>query len=83
MLSLAVLEVAAALGGVLSGGGDGTRTVTTTRGVEVVLLGDGLYAWDSWLVGAGNRGQDLVMLLVEVPAYRINGASTDTGKGRA
>lgn len=71
VLTLAVLEVAAALGGVLSGGGDGTRTVTTTRGVEVVLLGDGLYAWDSWLVGAGNRGQDLVMLLVEVPVLLL------------
>ena len=71
VLTLSALEVAAALGGVLSGGGDGTRTVTTIRGVEVVLLGDGLYAWDSWLVGAGNRGQDLVMLLVEVPVLLL------------
>ena len=71
VLTLAALEVAAALGGILSGGGDGTRTVTNTRGVEVVLLGDGLYAWDSWLVGAGNRGQDLVMLLVEVPVLLL------------
>ncbi|HEX4977805.1 MAG TPA: hypothetical protein VFV40_08060, partial [Nocardioides sp.] len=70
-LALAALEVAAALSGVLSSGSDGTRTVVTGRGTEVVLLGDGLYAWDTWLVGAGNRGQDLVMLLVEVPVLLV------------
>jgi hypothetical protein len=70
-LTLAALEVAAALSGVLSGGAGGTRTLETTRGTEVVLLGDGLYAWDTWLVGAGNRGQDLVMLLVEVPVLLL------------
>lgn len=70
-LTLALLEAVAALAGVLSGGSQGTRTVETTRGVEVVLLGDGLYASDSWLVGAGNRGQDVVMLLVEVPVLLL------------
>ena len=70
-LTLAALEVAAALTGVLSGGTGATRTVESVRGVEVVLLGDGLYAWDSWLVGAGNRGQDVVMLLVEVPVLLL------------
>jgi len=54
-LALAALEVVAALAGVLSRGAGGTRTVETIRGAEAVLLGDGLYAWDSWLVGAGNR----------------------------
>jgi hypothetical protein len=70
-LTLAALEVLAALTGILSSGSGATRTVDTTRGVEVVLLGDGLYAWDSWLVGAGNRGQDVVMLLVEVPVLLL------------
>lgn len=70
-LTLAALEVVAALAGALAGADGGTRTVTTTRGAEVVLLGDGLYAWDTWLVGAGNRGQDLVMLLVEVPVLLL------------
>jgi len=63
--------VVAALAGVLSRGAGGTRTVETIRGAEAVLLGDGLYAWDSWLVGAGNRGQDVVMLLVEVPVLLL------------
>lgn len=70
-LTLAALEAVAALAGVLSGGAGATRTVETVRGVEVVLLGDGLYKWDSWLVGAGNRGQDVVMLLVEVPVLLL------------
>lgn len=33
----------------------------------MTLYGEGLYEADSWLVGAGNTGQDAVLLLVEVP----------------
>jgi hypothetical protein len=31
------------------------------------LYGEGLYAADAWLIGAGNRGQDLAMLIFELP----------------
>jgi hypothetical protein len=45
--------------------------VETTRGVVVTLYGEGLYEFDTLLVGAGNRGQDLVILLVEVPVLLL------------
>lgn len=66
-----LLAASAALGsalGLLVGGGPGRHTVESLRGSEVTLLGEGLYRWDTWLVGAGSRGQDVVVLLVEVPA---------------
>jgi hypothetical protein len=31
------------------------------------LYGEGLFAFDTWLLGVGNRGQDLIVLLVEIP----------------
>jgi hypothetical protein len=65
--SLAALALFAALAGVLSDGGGGRRTVETVRGAAVTLYGEGVYEFDTLLVGAGNRGQDVVMLLVEVP----------------
>lgn len=33
----------------------------------MIIYGRGIYAADSWLVGTGNRGQDVAILLVEVP----------------
>jgi hypothetical protein len=35
------------------------------------LYGEGLYAADTWLIGAGNRGQDLAMLIFELPALLL------------
>jgi len=69
--SLAVLSAVAALAGLLTEGGAGRRVVETTRGAAVTLYGQGLYEFDTALVGAGNRGQDLVILLVEVPALLL------------
>lgn len=68
---LALLSAAASSAGLLVGGGPGRHQVTTVRGEVVTLFGDGLYAADSWLVGAGNRGQDVAMLLVEVPVLLL------------
>jgi hypothetical protein len=65
---LAALSAFAALAGVLTDGGGGRRVVETVRGTAVTLYGQGLYEFDTFLVGSGNRGQDLVILLVEVPA---------------
>ncbi|HJY45049.1 MAG TPA: hypothetical protein VJ301_10525 [Propionibacteriaceae bacterium] len=64
---LALLAAISALVGLLATGGPGRHVVTTARGVSVTVYGQGIYAADSWLIGAGNRGQDLAILLVEVP----------------
>ena len=64
---LAILALSTSLVGLLSGGGPGRQVVTTARGATVILYGEGLYAADSWLVGVGSRGQDVAILLVEVP----------------
>jgi hypothetical protein len=68
---LAVLSAFAAVAGILTDGGGGRRVVETVRGATVTLYGEGLYEFDTLLVGAGNRGQDLVILLVEVPALLL------------
>jgi hypothetical protein len=62
--------VSATLGLTVSDG-PGRYDARTLRGAEVTLHGEGLYRWDTWLVGAGSRGQDLVVLLVEVPALLL------------
>ena len=64
---LAGLAAVGAVTGLLTNGGPGRHDVETLRGATVTLYGEGLYRYDTWLVGAGNRGQDLVVLLVEVP----------------
>jgi hypothetical protein len=64
---LALLAVISSLIGLLVTGGPGPHIVTTARGASVIIYGKGIYAADSWLLGAGNRGQDVAILLVEVP----------------
>jgi hypothetical protein len=64
---LALLATTSSLVGLLVGGGPGRHVVTTARGASVTVYGKGIYAADSWLVGAGNRGQDIAILIVEVP----------------
>jgi hypothetical protein len=68
---LAALAVTAASAGLLVDGGPGRIVARTARNASVVLYGDGLYAADTWLIGAGNRGQDVVILLLEVPALLL------------
>ena len=65
---LAALASITSTTGLFAAGGSGRHQATTARGEVVTLFGEGLYAADSWLVGAGNRGQDVAVLLVEVPA---------------
>lgn len=64
---LAVGAGVAATVGLLSGGGPGQYAVTSIRGDDVTLYGTGLYRYDTFLIGAGNRGQDAATLFVEVP----------------
>lgn len=66
-LVLAALSGVGAAAGLLVGGSPGREVVTTARGAEVTLYGDGLYGADTWLVGAGNQGQDVALLLVNIP----------------
>lgn len=68
---LAALAAVGAVTGLLTTGGPGQHDVETLRGATVTLYGEGLYRYDTWLVGAGNRGQDLVVLLVEVPLLLV------------
>jgi hypothetical protein len=64
---LALLATTSSLVGLLVGRGPGRHVVTTARGASVTVYGKGIYAADSWLIGAGNRGQDIAILIVEVP----------------
>jgi hypothetical protein len=64
---LGVLVAVNSLTGLLMQGGPGREVVQTARGATVTLYGEGLYAADSWLIGVGNRGQDLAMLIFELP----------------
>jgi hypothetical protein len=69
--ALAVLAATSSLIGLLTAGGPGREVVGTTRGAFVTLYGEGLYAADTWVIGAGNRGQDLAMLIFELPVLLL------------
>ena len=62
----AVLGAAASAAGLLSRGPDPVGAVSV-RGQAVELYGSGLYQYDTLFVGAGNRGTDLVTLVLGVP----------------
>jgi hypothetical protein len=68
---LAALALVSSVIGLLDEGGPGRQVVRTYRGAEVILYGEGLYAADAWLQGSGNRGQDLAIVLVEVPLLLV------------
>jgi hypothetical protein len=61
------LAFLAAAIGLSSTGGPGQHEVTSIRGADVTLYGEGLYRYDTFLVGAGNLGTDAATLLVEIP----------------
>ena len=69
--ALAALAATSSLIGLLTTGGPGRQVVQTARGATVTLYGEGLYAADTWLIGAGNRGQDLAMLIFELPVLLL------------
>jgi hypothetical protein len=68
---LAALALVSSVIGLLDEGGPGRQVVRTYRGAEVILYGEGLYAADAWLQRSGNRGQDLAIVLVEVPLLLV------------
>jgi hypothetical protein len=53
--ALIVLVAASSLIGLLTSGGPGRQLVQTARGATVTLYGEGLYAADTWLIGAESR----------------------------
>lgn len=67
VLALAALASVASAIGLFAGGGPGPHPVETLRGGTADLYGTGLYRWDTWLIGAGNRGTDAVVLILELP----------------
>ena len=69
--ALAALAATSSLIGLLTVGGPGRQVAQTARGASVTLYGEGLYAADAWLIGAGNRGQDLAMLIFELPVLLL------------
>jgi len=64
---LAVVVAVAAAVGLFADGGQDAHTVLTVRGQSIQLYGTGLYRYDSWLIGVGNRGADAVTLFLELP----------------
>ena len=67
--ALAAITGAAAGGAALLGliGTAHPASFTTVRGAAVDLFGAGIYQYDSLFSGAGNRGTDVVTLLVALP----------------
>lgn len=64
---IAVMALIAAGIGLFSQDGGSLATVTSLRGESVQIYGQGLYAYDTFLVGAGNRGTDAAVLIVGIP----------------
>jgi len=64
---VAALSTVAAFVGLLATGGVAPRTVTSVHGELVELYGTGVYRADTVFKGAGNRGSDLVTLVLAVP----------------
>src|SRR4051812_17740319 len=66
-VALAVVVAVAAAMGLFTGGGPGPHAVLTARGQGIHLYGIGLYRYDSWLIGVGNRGTDAVTMFLGLP----------------
>lgn len=66
-LVIAVLAVAAAATGLFWQGDGAAYEFTSLRGDEVTIYGHGLYQYDTAFRGAGNRGTDVITLVLGVP----------------
>ncbi|PVZ06277.1 hypothetical protein [Actinomycetospora cinnamomea] len=82
-LLAAALAAGAATAGLAVGGGPGRQVVVTPRGVPVVLDGTGLYRWSGVFAAAGQRGTDLVVLVLVVPLLVIALVAARRGSVRA
>lgn len=68
---IAILAVIATSIGLFSQDNGQIFTVTSLRGQTVQLYGQGLYRYDTFLIGAGNRGTDAATLFFEIPLLLI------------
>jgi hypothetical protein len=64
---IAMLALVAAAVGLFWGGGGSPFTFTNVHGQAVQMYGQGLYRYDSRLIGTGYRVQDAVTLLLGIP----------------
>lgn len=67
-LALAAAVAVAAGTGLFTDGGPGPHSVVSLRGQPVDVYGVGVYRYDSWLIGVGNRGTDAITWFLELPA---------------
>lgn len=80
----AALTVAATLGGILSQQTGPPVPFTSVRSEPVELFGHGLYRYDSLFSGANYRAQDIVVLVLGVPALGLAAvlAQRESRRGR-
>jgi len=64
---IAGLAIIVAAAGIWWDGGDGPTTVTSVRGEQVEIWGQGLYRHDSPFTAGGQRGTDVIVLTLAVP----------------
>lgn len=67
----ATLAVIATLGGILGQERGEPLPFTTARGESLELFGRGLYRYDALFSGANHRAQDIVVLVLGVPALAV------------
>lgn len=65
--AISVLAAVAAAFGLFWPGGTAPDAVTSVHGERVELFGEGLYRYDSLFKAAGNRGTDVITLVLVVP----------------
>lgn len=71
VVPVVILAIIATSIGAFSQDDGKVQTVTSLRGQTVQLYGQGLYRYDTFLIGAGNRGTDVATLLIEIPLLVI------------
>jgi hypothetical protein len=80
---IAALAAVATIVGTFSSGGPGQSTIHTVRGESVVIYGRGIYRHDARFFAAGNRGSDLVTLVLAIPLLVGAGLRYRRGSVRA
>ncbi len=70
-VAVALLSTVAAAIGIFSGGGDGPFTITSVRGEEVLIYGEGIYRHMTADVAPQGIAQDVITLVAGVPMLVI------------
>jgi hypothetical protein len=80
---IAALAAIAAGAGLFWPGGSGSSAFTSLHGQTVQIYGEGVYRYDSVFKGSGNRGTDVVTLLVGIPLLVFSLLRSRQGSVRA